>query len=302
MAGEQCLGGKVVIVTGAGRGIGREIALLAAREGARVVVNDLGGSADGKGSDASPANEVVAAIRAAGGEAVASGDSVAEPQAARRIVKTAIDAFGRLDAVINNAGILRDCIFHKMTDEDFEAVAKVHLLGCYYVSRAAADLFRTQGSGAFVHFTSTSGLIGNVGQANYAAAKMGIVGLSRSIALDMDRYGVRSNCIAPFAWSRLLGTIPADPARAERMKSMGPEKIAPLVVYLASDLAKDVSGQIFVSRRNEIFVMSQPRPVRGIHRDGGWTPKSIAEHGMPALRAGFTALEDTMKVFTWPPI
>ena len=306
MAEAGCLTGKVIIVTGAGRGIGREIALLAGHEGGKVVVNDLGGSADGEGADTGPAQGVVEEIRAAGGTAVANGDSVAEAAGAERIIRTAIDAFGRIDAVVNNAGILRDRIFHRMSHVDWEMVIKVHLLGSFNVSRAAAAYFRDQGSGAFVHFTSTSGLIGNFGQANYAAAKLGIVGLSKSIALDMARYGVRSNCIAPFAWSRLIGTIPTDtPAekeRVERVKTMTAAKIAPLVVFLASDLGKDVTGQIFAVRKNEILLMSQPRPIRSVQRSEGWTPLAIAEHALPALKGSFYALDRTSDVFTWEPV
>jgi NAD(P)-dependent dehydrogenase (short-subunit alcohol dehydrogenase family) len=297
---------KVIIVTGAGRGIGREIALLSAAEGAKVVVNDLGGSAEGEGGDASPANEVVREIRASGGQAVANADSVADPAGAAAIIKTAIDTFGRIDSIVNNAGILRDRMFHKMPVSDFEVVVQVHLLGSFYVSRAAANYFREQQSGTLVHFTSTSGLIGNLGQANYAAAKMGIVGLSKSIALDMQRFNVRSNCIAPFAWSRLIGTMPTDTEdekrRVERMKAMGPEKIAPLVCYLASDLSAGVSGQIFAVRKNEIFLMSQPRPIRGTARTEGWTVQSIAEHAMPALKPSMPAIERTADVFSWDPV
>jgi NAD(P)-dependent dehydrogenase (short-subunit alcohol dehydrogenase family) len=199
MADGAALDGKAVIVSGAGRGIGREIALLAAAEGAKVIVNDLGGAADGSGKSSGPAEEVVELIRQKGGTAVPNFDTVADPSAAATIVKTALDHFGKLDGVVNNAGILRDAIFHKMSVADFELVIKVHLLGSFYVSHAAARLFRDQGSGAFVHFTSTSGLVGNFGQANYAAAKLGIVGLSKSIALDMARFNVRSNCVSPFA-------------------------------------------------------------------------------------------------------
>ena len=202
MAQGGCLAGKVMVVTGAGRGIGREIALLAAAEGGKVVVNDLGGSADGEGADTGVASQVVNEIARAGGAAVANGDSVADPQGAERIVRTAIDHFGRIDCVVNNAGILRDRIWHRMSAVDWDAVIKVHLYGAFYVSKAATPYFKDQGSGSFIHFTSTSGLIGNLGQANYAAAKMGIVGLSKSIALDMARFGVRSNCVSPFAWSR----------------------------------------------------------------------------------------------------
>jgi NAD(P)-dependent dehydrogenase (short-subunit alcohol dehydrogenase family) len=304
MAGH--LDGKVVVVTGAGRGIGREIALLAAREGARVVVNDLGGAADGEGqTSAAPADDVVTAITKAGGKAVASLDSVAEPASAERIIKAAIDNFGRVDAVINNAGILRDRIFHRMSVVDFELVVKVHLFGSFYVARAAAPYFREQGSGAMVHFTSTSGLVGNFGQANYAAAKLGIVGLSKSIALDMQRFGVRSNCIAPFAWSRLIGTIPTETedekARVERIKTMSADKIAPLAAYLCSDAAKDVSGQIFAARMNEIFLMSQSRPVRSVHRSEGWTINSISTQAIPALKASFFPLDRSADVFCWDP-
>src|SRR3954452_23404088 len=231
---------KVVIVTGAGRGIGREIALLCAREGAKVVVNDLGGGAEGEGGGAEgPAQEVGEAIRAEGGEAVPNFDTVAEPGPAANIVKTAVDAFGRIDGVVNNAGILRDRIFHRMSVVDFELVVKVHLFGSFYVAHAAARHFHEQESGAFVHFTSTSGLVGNFGQANYAAAKLGIVGLSKSIALDMQRFNVRSNCVSPFAWSRLIGTIPdetpEEKARVAKIQQMGPEKIAPIVAFLLSE-------------------------------------------------------------------
>ncbi len=307
MAGATCLEGKVIVVTGAGRGIGRDIALLAGREGGKVVVNDLGGGPDGEGNpDTGPAQSVVEEIRAAGGKAVANADSVAEPAGAERIIKTALDAFGRIDCVVNNAGILRDRIFHRMSHVDWEMVIKVHLMGSFYVSRAAAGYFREQESGSFIHFTSTSGLIGNFGQANYAAATMGIVGLSKSIALDMARFNVRSNCISPFAWSRLIGTIPTETpeqqARVERIKTATAEKIAPLAVYLASDLSKDVTGQIFAVRKNEIFLMSQPRPIRSIHSGEGWTPQTIAEHAMPALKASFFPLERTQDIFTWDPV
>jgi len=303
---ERCLDGKVVIVTGAGRGIGREIALLAARSGGKVVVNDLGGHADGEGADVGPASEVVNAIVAAGGVAVANTASVGDAAGADSIVKSALDAFGRVDVVVNNAGILRDRIFHRMSVADFESVIQVHLMGSFYVSKAAALHFREQQSGAFVHFTSTSGLIGNFGQANYAAAKMGIVGLSKSIALDMARFNVRSNCISPFAWSRLIGTIPTETpdekARVERLKTMTADKIAPLAVFLASDLAKDLTGQIFAVRKNEVFLISQPRPIRSAHRDGGWTPETLAETMLPAFRPSLYPLERSADVFNWDPL
>ena len=298
--------GKVAIVTGAGRGIGRGIALLMAQEGAKVVVADIGTSLGGQGTDTSPADDVVNEIKKAGGEAVACHDSVAEWDSAQRIVKKAVDTFGRVDTVVNNAGILRDIIFHKMTPEDFDSVVKVMLYGAFYMSRAAADHFRQQQSGSYVHMISNSGLAGNVGQANYGAAKAGMMQLSKCIALDMQRYGVRSNAVAPSAWTRMTGSIPTNtPDKADRVAQrqlVTPEKNAPLVVYLASDAAKDVTGQVFYTRMNEIFLMSQSRPVRGIHRGEGWTPSTIATHGMPALKPSFFAMDRNQDVFSWDPI
>ena len=300
------LEGKVVLVTGAGRGIGREVAVLAASEGARVVVNDLGGDVGGAGADATPAQETVSTIESAGGEAVVNGDSVADYEAAGRMVGQAVEAFGRIDGVVNVAGILRDVIFHKMSEADWDAVVSVHLKGSFNVARNAADHFRAQESGAMVHFTSTSGLIGNFGQANYAAAKMGIVGLSKSIALDMQRFNVRSNCMSPFAWTRMIGTIPSNTpeqeARLAKIKQMTPAQIAPMVVYLLSDLASGVTGQIFGSRMNEQILFNQNRPVRSVHRSEGWTPAEIYEHAMPALTAAFTPNERSGDVFNWDPI
>ena len=298
--------GKVAVVTGAGGGIGREIALALALEGAAVVVNDVGASLGGEGTSATPGQQTVQIIEQRGGRAVASTDSVAGWDSARRIVQCALDSFGRLDAVVNNAGILRDAIFHKMTEQEWLSVLDVHLNGTFYVSRAAAEPFRAQGSGAYVHMTSTSGLIGNTGQANYSAAKLGIAALSKSIALDMGRFGVRSNCIAPFAWSRMTSSIPADTpeqkARVAKLEQMTPDKNAPLVVFLASDAARDVTGQVFAARHNEIFLMSQSRPVRSVHRAEGWTPALVAEHAAPALRASLLPLDRSPDVFSWDPI
>ena len=298
--------GKVAIVTGAGRGIGRAIALLMAGEGAHVVVNDIGASLDGAGSDAGPAGAVVKEIEAAGGKAIASTVSIVDPKGAEAIVKAAVDVFGRVDIVVNNAGILRDRIFHKMSWSDWSDVIAVHLNGSFNMSRAVAEHFREQNSGAFVHMTSTSGLIGNFGQANYMAAKLGIAGLSRAIALDMARFNVRSNAIAPFAWSRMIGSIPAETEqekkRVEKLQQMTPEKIAPLVVYLSSDRAADVSGQIFSVRNNEIFLFSQPRPIRAMHRSEGWTPETLDQQLKGAFGPSFTPLERSGDVFSWDPI
>ena len=307
MSEQGSVHGKVFVVTGSGRGIGREIALLAAREGASVVVNDLGASADGVGADVGPAQETAAEIRAAGGQAVVNGDSVADWNGAARIIECAMDHFGKINVVVNNAGILRDRIFHRMTKDEWDAVIQVHLNGCFYVARAAANHFKEPESGAYVHFTSTSGLIGNVGQANYGAAKMGIIGLSKLIALDMAKFNVRSNCIAPAAWSRLIGTIPTETpeqrARMERIKNhMTADKIAPLAVYLGSDAARDVNGQVFGVRKNEITVFSQPRPIRSVHRSEGWTVQSLAEHGMPALKGSFVPVQKTSEVICWDPV
>jgi NAD(P)-dependent dehydrogenase (short-subunit alcohol dehydrogenase family) len=302
----KIVGGKVAIVTGAGRGIGRAIALELAREGARVVACDIGASLQGAGTDTGPAQQVVDDIRKMGGEAIASTLSIAEPQNADAIVRSALEAFGRVDILVNNAGILRDVIFHKMSWSDWSDVLAVHLNGSFNMSRACAGQFREQNSGAFVHMTSTSGLIGNFGQANYKAAKLGIAGLSRGIALDMARFKVRSNCIAPFAWTRMIDSIPAqteeEKERVARFQQMTPEKIAPLAVYLASDRADGISGQIFAVRNNEIFLFNQPRPIRVMHRSDGWTPERIAEQLKGAFGPSLTPLDRSSDVFSWDPI
>jgi NAD(P)-dependent dehydrogenase (short-subunit alcohol dehydrogenase family) len=304
--GTAMLEGKVALVTGAGGGIGRSIAVAMAKAGAAVVINDVGVSLSGEGGSATPAEEVKAEIEALGGTAVISTESVSEWETAKRIVATAKEAFGKLNIVVNNAGILRDALFHKMTPEQWLSVIGVHLNGSFFISRAAAELFREQESGAFVHMTSTSGLVGNIGQANYSAAKMAIVGLSKSIALDMQRFNVRSNCIAPFAWGRMTANIPAvtpdQMARVERLKQMTPEKNAPLAVFLASDEAAEVTGQIFSTRMNEIVLFGQTRPVRSVHRDGGWTPESVRDHAIPALQSSFAALDRSQDVFSWDPV
>jgi NAD(P)-dependent dehydrogenase (short-subunit alcohol dehydrogenase family) len=305
MSSENPLQGKVALVTGAGGGIGRAIAVAMAKAGASVVINDVGVSLTGEGGSASPAQETKTAIESSGGIATVSTDSVSRWETAQRIVQAARDRFGRLDIVVNNAGILRDVMFHKMSADAWLSVIDVHLNGSFFVSRAAADIFREQESGSFIHMTSTSGLIGNLGQANYSAAKMAIVGLSKSIALDMKRYNVRSNCIAPFAWGRMTSNIPIDTpdqvARVENLKQMTPEKNAPLAVFLGSDAAKDVSGQVFAVRKNEIFLMGQSRPLRSVHAAGDWTPSAVRDVAIPALRSSFYPLDRSQDVFTWDP-
>ena len=297
---------KVVLVTGAGGGIGREFALALGREGAKVVVNDLGASLDGVGTDNERAQSVVDEIKAAGGEAIANGESVADWDAAARMVQLAVDTYGRIDCVINNAGILRDRFFFNMSKEDWHQVIDVHLHGAFYVSRAAATHFKAQQSGSYVHMVSTSGLIGNLAQANYSAAKLGIAELSKSIAMDMAKFNVRSNCISPFAWSRMISSIPTETpeqqARVERLQKMESSKIAPLAVYLASDAGVGVSGQVFAVRANEIFLMSQSRPIRSMHTEQGWTPESIANRAMPALKPSFYKLDRSQDVFDWDPV
>ncbi|KRB41236.1 MAG: SDR family NAD(P)-dependent oxidoreductase [Pseudomonadota bacterium] len=302
------LEGKVVLVTGGAGGIGKECALLAAREGAKVVVNDLGGSVGGGDSgDAGPAEQTAAEIRAAGGEAVSNSESVTSMASVQGMITQALDTFGGLHAIINPAGILRDGMFHKMTDEDWDKVIEVHLRGAYNVSRASVEHFRNQQEGSYVHFTSTSGLIGNIGQANYAAAKLGVMGLSRILAMEGALKNVRSNIIAPFAWTRMIATIPvkdeASAQRVERMKNaMRADQVAQLAVALASPEAKDVSGQIFAVRGNEVILFDQPRPVRNMANLEGWTPRSLLDVALPAMKNSFFDTGASASVFPYDPI
>jgi NAD(P)-dependent dehydrogenase (short-subunit alcohol dehydrogenase family) len=297
---------RVAVVTGAGRGIGREVALLMARHGARVVVNDYGGSEGGEGGTAAPADAVVQEIRAAGGEAVASHDSVGSMAGGQRIVEAAHDAFGRVDVVVNNAGILRDRMIFNMSEEEWDAVLDTHLKGTFAVTRAAAPLMRSQRWGRFINMTSTSGLVGNVGQANYAAAKMGIVGLTRVTALDMARYNVTANCISPFAWTRMIGTIPTDTteqkARVEKIKKMSPAHVAPVAAYLATDDARDVTGQVFGVRGKEIMLFGHMRPIMRIHHAEGWTIERLAEMFPGTLQHHLVPLETSGQYFNYDPL
>jgi len=302
------LDGKVVLVTGGGNGVGRACGLLAGREGAKVVINDIGASVAGDDlGSAGPAEAVAQEIIAAGGEAVANSDSVTSYAAAQGMVEQAIEAFGRLDAVINTAGILRDKMFHRMSGADWDAVIEVHLRGSFNVSRAAVEAFRDQGGGAFVHFSSTSGLIGAIGQANYGAAKMGVAGLSRIVAMEGAAKNVRSNVIAPFAWTRMIAAIPVtDEASAQRIErfrtGMRADQVAPLAVALAANAGDGPTGQIFAARGNEIVLFSQPRPVASVTRDEGWSAEGLLTHGLKALSPKYTDLGGTNSVFRYDPV
>ncbi len=283
------LEGKVAIVTGAGRGIGRGIALLMAREGARVVVNDPGVGPDGVGFDQGPADQVVQEIRSQGGAAVPSYDSVATMEGAERIIRTALDNFGRLDILVNNAGILRDRMIFNMTEEEWDAVIAVHLKGTFNCTRHASVLMRQQRYGRIINFTSESGLWGNAGQANYGAAKAGIAGFTRVVARDLGRYGVTCNAIAPRAWTRMTATIPGRQAQqqelVERMQRLRPELIAPMVCYLASDYAWNINGQVFMVYAGTVALLRPPVPWRTVYKPGLWTADEIAQV-MPSLLEG----------------
>jgi NAD(P)-dependent dehydrogenase (short-subunit alcohol dehydrogenase family) len=302
------LDGKTVIVTGAGRGIGRECALLAAQQGAKVLVNDLGGSIEGgDDGDVSVAEVVAREIRDAGGEAASNGGSVTELTDCNRMVEQALDELGGLHGIISPAGILRDAMLHKMTEADWDAVIDVHLKGSFNICRASVNHFRNQEDGAVVLFSSTSGLIGNIGQSNYGAAKMGIVGLAHIMAMENERKNVRCNVITPTAWTRMIGTIPvksdADAHRFEMMqKNTDPSHIAPPSVALLADEARDINGQVFSVRGKEIFIWSQPRPIRNMTRMEGWTVDSVLEHAMPVFRGAMTDLGNARVVFPYDPV
>ena len=302
------LTGKTVLVTGGGNGIGKEVALLAAKEGANVVVNDLGGSLSGDDEGGTgPAETVAQEIVAAGGKAVSNSESVTDMAAVKDMVTQALDTYGSLDAVVNPAGILRDGMFHKMSEDDWKSVIDVHLHGTFNVTRASVEHFREKEAGSYVLFTSTSGLIGNIGQANYAAAKMGIAGLSRIIAMEGARKNIRSNIIAPFAWTRMIASIPvkdeAGAERVERMKNgMRADQVAQLAVALCADKAKDVSGQIFSVRGNEVVLFDQPRPVKSMTMTEGWTPESLLDVALPGMQSDMFDLGATTSVFPYPPL
>jgi len=287
------LEGKVVLVTGGGNGIGRDCALIAAQEGAKVVVNDLGGGLKGEdeGSD-SAAEKVAQEIRAAGGEAVSNSESVTSLKSVEGMVEQARDTFGGLHAVINPAGILRDVMFHKMSEVDWDRVIDVHMRGSFNVARATIELFREQNDGAYMFFTSTSGLFGNIGQANYGAAKMGIAGLSRIIAMEGARNNVRSNCLAPVAWTRMTQSVPIKDEAAAARRAVMAEKIradqpARFSVAMVTPAAAHVSGQIFGSSGENIILYSQPRPIETVTKEEGWTVDTILKEAVPKMAPKF---------------
>jgi NAD(P)-dependent dehydrogenase (short-subunit alcohol dehydrogenase family) len=272
------LKGKVAIVTGSGRGIGRGLALALAREGAKVVVNDVGCEVDGRGGAEDPAAQVVREIEALGNgsSAVPCYDSVAAWDGAAAIVKTAVDTFGRLDILVNNAGIVRDRSIGKMTEEDFDAVIGVHLKGSFNCGRHAIPVMREQGYGRIVNITSSAGLRGNFGQSNYGAAKAGIMGLTFVWALELGRYGITANALAPAGLTRMVGTIPGYENR-EPPPEMAPEMNGALVAFLASEKAAHVNGQIFGRRGFAFTLFAHPRPIASMFKPGGWTAGEIAE-------------------------
>jgi len=294
------LKGKVAVITGAGRGVGRGIALLMAEEGAKVVVNDLGGERDGSGAAKGPADEVVDEIKKAGGEAVANYDSVATPEGGENIIKTAIDTFGKIDILVNNAGILRDRMVFNMSYEEWDNVIKVHLYGCFNCTKPAALLMRQQRSGRIINMSSSSGLGGNAGQANYGAAKAGIAGFTRVCARDLGRYNVNVNCVAPSAATRMTvspemeealqtriarGEITEEQAAARRPAA--PEDNAAIVVYLATDAAANINGRVFWSHGSGLSLCYEPLPPqKTIHKEGRWTVDELERIMPTSLAAG----------------
>lgn len=278
---------KVAVITGGGNGIGREVSKLFGLEGARVVVNDLGVAVDGSGGTKSVADSTVEEIKAAGGAAVANYDSVATPEGGQAIIQTALDNFGRIDIVVHVAGILRDRMIFNMSIDEWDAVINVHLRGAFCVIRPAAALMRAQKSGRIISFSSGSAA-GNSGQANYSAAKAGILGLTRTAARDLGKYGVTVNAIWPSAATRMTATVPeaAEAMRAERglRRASGarpqirdPRHVAPMVAYLASDLAQDITGQTFAIGGERLALISNPAPVREVYCPGGWTMEKMLE-------------------------
>jgi NAD(P)-dependent dehydrogenase (short-subunit alcohol dehydrogenase family) len=270
------LDGKVAVVTGSGRGIGRALALALAKEGAKVVINDVGCGVDGRGGDEDPAAVVVREIEDMGGHAAPNYDSVASWDGAAAIVKTAVDTFGRLDILVNNAGIVRDRSLAKMTEEEFDTVLAVHLKGSFNCGRHAAPVMREQGYGRIINITSSAGLRGNFGQSNYGAAKAGIMGLTFVWSIELARYGITVNGLAPAGMTRMVGTIPEFEGKPPPPE-MDPAMNGAMVAFLASEKAGHVSGQIFGRRGYAFTLFCHPRPIASMFKPGGWTAAEIAE-------------------------
>ena len=270
------LDGRVAIVTGSGRGIGREFALCFGREGAKVVINDVGVSLDGQGTDDDPAVQVCKEIEALGGEAVPNYDSVSDFDGAQRIVQTAVDAFGTVDILVNNAGIVRDRSLLKMEESDFDAVIGVHLKGTFNCTRHAAPVMKEQGYGRIVNITSSAGLRGNFGQTNYGAAKAGIMGMTFVWSLELGRYGITVNAIAPSGATRMTASL-FEKSGAEPPAEENPALNAPLVAYVASEQAGHVNGQILGRTEYAYTLFQQPKQIAWMWRDGGWTAAEVAQ-------------------------
>jgi NAD(P)-dependent dehydrogenase (short-subunit alcohol dehydrogenase family) len=289
------LEGKVAIITGSGRGIGRGMALLFALEGAKVVVVDPGVNVDGTGTDNGPADQVVAEIKAAGGDAAPCYESVATMEGGERMVQTALDAFGRLDILVNNAGILRDRMIFNMSEDEWDAVIAVHLKGHFCCTKPASVIFRQQRSGRIINFSSVSGLVGIAGQANYGAAKSGIAGFTRVVARDLGRYGVTCNAISPGAATRMTATVPAAarqrpdrPQQQPAPASRDPDMIAPMAAYLAGDDAWNINGYIFAVAGGSVSVLYHPTAMRTLWKPGMWTVDELIDMVPNQLLAGTT--------------
>lgn len=302
------LDGRVAIITGGGRGVGAEIAKHMAAAGAKILVNDPGVGGGGEGGDTAPAQDIVNQIKAAGGEAAANFGSVTSFEDCLGMVEQARDELGGCHIVCNPAGILRDHMFHKMDPQDWRDVIEVHLNGHFNINRAAINLFRNQEYGRMIMVSSTSGVLGNVGQANYGAAKMGIIALCKIVAMENASKGITANALLPSADTRMTRSVPTpkDPAAAaardERLKRSRADAIAPLAVFLASEGAGYVNGQVFHQRAAELTVYGAMMPVRMVHREGGWTPESIAEVAMPSLSNGFAKLGDSRNMHAGMPM
>jgi len=268
---------KVAVVTGSGRGIGRGIAVALAREGAKVIINDVGCEVDGRGTADDPAMQVVNEIKKIGSDAAPNYDSVADFAGAERIIKSAVDTFGRIDILVNNAGIVRDRSLAKMSEDDFDAVLAVHLKGTFNCGRHALPIMREQGFGRVINITSSAGLRGNFGQSNYGAAKAGIMGLTLVWAIEHEKYGITINAMAPSGMTRMTGTIPGMD-KDNPPPEMNPELNGPLIAFLGSDKAAHVNGQIFGRRGYSYTLFQTPKPLAAMYKDGGWEAGEIAKN------------------------